>query len=299
MNYKFVPKKEINIDKRFLYSFSFDNDVKGSLIFPLFVYQKENNLILIDGFKRYQQFEYNFPVLQISDKEYSDDKAFIFSINANLSFRKLNIIEKAKISMLVSLYFNSTEDEIIKILGIGKRDFHKLKDLLLLDESFKRKLAKWDFPKKNALLMSDNPNNWNIIWNDLKSLNISASQFRKILTVVNELSKRKRILPTKIWEDMKNQLKKHQLKLDINSINLILNIIQHPISTKMEDIKKTIIKDLELPENIVFNFPVNFEGEYLDINLKINSPKELKIIIEQLNKISDKKSFNKIFSDLL
>jgi ParB family chromosome partitioning protein len=279
----------------------------GVLNLPL-VLEKETGYTVISGFRRIEACRrLNWLELRsrVFDSNTDRFKCIQYAITDNAFQRPLNIIEKSKCIMMLSVFFKDIESlaEALPALGISEHPamIKKIKTIHYMSESLQKNILSNTIALAMALelagLSMDDAEGFVNLFNALK---LSLNKQREILTLMKEIA---------IREDMSvmQVLKEPQLKsilenkdLDKNQkaskIRIYLKQRRFPAITTAAQSFQKHFKKLNIGKGMELIPPVNFEGSAYTLKLTFNNMTDLKDLKTSLDIFIENPHLNKILS---
>jgi len=280
---------------------------------PILMPLENSEFFIVAGFQR---------VAACSQLGWQDIQAHILSndteplrilglaIADNAQHRRLDLIECAiAVEKLQNFFSNDTEMiAFAKSLGLplSQELIPRLLRLNSLTSSIKDRIACHVIPLTIALELEKlNPSDAEAMSIFFDELRPSLSQQKEILLLVREIA---RVADESIFEVLKRpSVMKIRLDADLErphklkQIRSCLKKLRYPTIQKFENAFHRSLKSLDLPSEIFFSAPPNFEGNRFSITLSFCTQAEFIARLETLQRLADNHNFlsivNKRFED--
>ncbi len=312
------PIDNININD-FIYNFSYPIDNTTSILSynnnfyytPIIIEKHNNSYRVIEGYSRLK-FLISKDVKHIQAVIHQDDNTlnlFITGIISTLNHRKLNIIEKGIILSKLQSQFNQEKDIIInKILPLIQENqsinlFKQFIQLNNLIDDLKMFIINHNIQLSIAHPLSEYPvSDQEIIFHWINHLKLSVSQIKIWLDTLHFLTKKNRLnaldlLKNTSFNDILTNAKSNKTSLQKIFFDE-WNKIRYPRYEQHSTIVHNRIKDLKLPQKIKIQPPKHFEGQGIEINIKISSIEDYNQILNKLIEIKENQTMNHLFNAL-
>ena len=289
MNQVWLEKKELRQSEWFFYSFSVEG-VEGPFLFPILAYKYRGEFLILDGNKRFSIHMEKYPVLYWDEEELTPFDALMLSIRANDIFRELNFIEKSNILKIVKDYFPDKTEEIRKYFHLSRKDSRLLQSLTILHEELKKQLIKWKIPLKYLAMIGEDPDDWNNIWDKLRSYKLTSARFSWIVESVFEISRREGVTPSSIFST---------LSLEHEDLEALLKEIKkrrYPVMSTLWH-KKEKLENV-LPSGFGVDIPENFEGDSVIIKVRVRKNSSTDQIMKKLAGLIESGELKSLLSEL-
>ena len=278
MDVGWVKREEILEDPRFFYSFP-SGKVEEPLIFPLIVYIENEKKYLLDGHKRFALKREEFPALLFHTPQLTPYEALLISIKANSITRELNSVEKGKIISICKRFFPEKVKEVTHLLNVAYADAELISRIDELEEDFKLRIVQLKIPPKWAAKVCMNPVSWNKVWEKIKLLKFTSSQFVFVINAIYQLVGRYSKEPHDVIE----------MVGDVETPDQLIGVLKkllYPVSEKYISILEDLKMDFSA-KGVIPDFPENFEGDTATIHITIpasfRKDKLLAVLTELLN----------------
>jgi len=276
------------------------------LLSPPILKKKSRTYTIISGFKRISacvNLGWSSIDARVVDHKASDLQCTKLAIADNSVNRSLNFIEQSiSISMLSNYYDDKGVIREAKGLGLNMNAslLEKLKKITQLSPELKNpiltgtisltialELEKMDKPSAMALSQL------------FESLKPTFNIQKEILTMVKEISRIEDLAAGQLLSDpyfldiMENgEIGRNQ---KIQKIRYYFKKMRYPVITKFEGNFKQLLQQIDLPGEIKFIPPENFEGTRYVLVLSFQNLKEFKFEKDALDKLMRQPEFKKIF----
>jgi len=288
--------KELNINKYKVDTF----------IYPLLIAKSNDKYILVDGWKRYDAFIKN-DIKNANALLYENPhvKIDLFKYKIKLQLDKITlssnftIVEIANIIATLKNYFNMSDKNLQEIyLDIFSENisiylinqYYKINSLdkIFLDFLYEHKVnlkLAYDLSSLDDELLS-------ICSLLIKKTNLTHSKLRNLITYLKIIKINNNIIYKSLMDnnDIKNIIDDEDTnpnqKWDLIE-NYFKNIC-YPEYISINNRFISVVNNLQInKKNIDFIAPKHFEGEFLNINLKIKNYNDFKDIIDNISKLNE------------
>ena len=277
-------------------------------VLPLLCRKSADGLELFSGFCRKDAMlslgENTCLALVFGENELSEENAFRISFFENALTRGLNLIERAiAVKILKRAGFNEKEiwqDYFQKAnLNVGLAEIEKLDRLLGLDEEWKRYLVEREINTKFALALIGFSEQEREGLKFLVELGASASQFRELLTMLNEIGKRDKKAPQEIWKEFKlDKIRSNEKWNSVQKLNLImdeLKKIRYPNYSKLNNRHQRLCQSLKIPQEVKLEPIDYFETPQYELKMIIGLNSPVREIFEKILNMVRSPTWEKLF----
>ena len=277
-------------------------------VLPLLCRRNEGGIELFSGFRRKDAMlllgEKTGLALVFGGNQLTEGSGFRVSFFENALTRGLNLVERARAVQILKQSGFSAREIMIEYfqkanLNAGLAEIEKLDRILELDEEWKSYLVEREINTKFALALIGVSEQERKELKFLMNLGASASQFRELLAMLNEISKRDGTSLKKILEKTKLEAIRANEKLNSgHKLNLItdeLKKMRYPNYSKLNKRHQRLCQSLKIPWQVKLEPIDYFEApEYkLEMILKPDSP--VKEIFEKILNAVSSPDWEKLF----
>ena len=280
---------------------------------PILMPLENSGYRIVAGFQRVaacQQLAWQNIQAHILSPDIKPLRVLGLAIADNAQHRELDLIERATAIEKLRHYFSSNAEIVTFANSLGLPLSRELMPRLIrlngLTASIKARIASNVIPLTIALeLETLNPSDAEVMSNFFDELRPSLNQQKDLFLLTKEIAKSEdesisdvlnRPKMLKILQD-KDLERPHKLR----KIRAYLKKLRYPTIQKFEDAFYRYLNSLDLPNEISFSAPPNFEGSRFSITLSFCTQAEFKAHLEKLRRLLENPKFlsivNKRFED--
>jgi hypothetical protein len=128
----------------------------------------------------------------------------------------------------------------------------------------------------------------------LLKLKMNTNETREVVKEINEIAVRDKKGVNEVIDDILLKIGRGDLKAD--SFRRELKLMRYPIFTKVEEEFKDCLRDLNLPKDVAIHHSPFFEGNHVEIKMRIGSAKKLSEILSYLSSLLHNGLMNRLLA---
>ena len=311
MKFEIVPISSIDFhDKRFFIGSDLDNlsSIKISIrevgiINPPVLKNEDDKFIPICGWRRISALK-DLGLEKVLAKVYDSDEITNEGCLQLVLFEnreRLNDIEKAelvfKFKNLCALDDNDLIKRILPPLGIAPtwKNLERYLSIAELEPEIKNAFHQQKITLDHAVLLSElrDPQRLQILERIILRFKLNKNETREAIQEIQEVAFRDRKSIGDVIESIENRIGRDGNK---NEFRHELKLLRYPVLTQVEENFKECLKDLNLPKDLNIFHPPFFEGNYVEIRIRIESAGRLSEILSYFESVIEKGLIDKLMS---
>ncbi len=311
-----IPLEQINLSDE-TFSVNFMPDLRRlrssieeiGLIQAVLLKEKGDRYQIVCGFRRIFVFrELGSPEIEarVFEKEKMDDLQFFsLSLHENLTTRGFNTVEKA--IALDKLIHRFQVDSTVVIqtylplfsLEPNEKILNAYLSLARMEDEVKRYVLKEEVSRSNIRILSHFTSEDRMALLSLfSSLKLGENRLREMLTLLEEISRRDRLMVKEIIRrpEIGTILSQKELTPSQRTerVKEVLIDLRYPRMRQMEMGFEKKRKDLNLPSGVSLHHPPFFEGKGLRIEFQFETMEEYQSILSALSLLPGKEEFKEM-----
>ncbi len=149
---------------------------------------------------------------------------------------------------------------------------------------------------EQAVMLSEapSPSRIEILNRVLLKLKLNTNETRGIVKEINEIAVRDKKGVNEVIDDILLKIGKGDLKAD--SFRRELKLMRYPVLTTAEEEFNLCLKALNLPKDVAIHHPPFFEGNHIEIRMRITSAKRLSEILSYLSSVLHNGLMNRLLA---
>ncbi|MCI0454737.1 MAG: ParB/RepB/Spo0J family partition protein [Candidatus Dadabacteria bacterium] len=203
-----------------------------------------------------------------------------------------------KFKILCNLKENELNQRVLPFLGIppSRRNFEKYMRLGELEREIKDAFYSQKITVEQAVILSESSSSSRIeILNRvLLKLKMNTNETRGVVKEINEIAVRDKKGVKEVIDDILLRIDKGDLKAD--SFRRELKLMRYPVLTTAEEEFNLCLKALNLPKDVATHHPLFFEGNHIEIRMRITSAKRLSEILSYLSSVLHNGLMNRLLA---
>ena len=280
------------------YSFhKLENSIKKSGINnPITILQKQNELILIHGFRRLEiakKLNLSEVPVKIYTKDKSIEELLKESVLENTINIELNIYEKCKIIQILNTHFSNYDKyywQKLLELPLDKKYESTINSILQFPKEWIEFFINRSVPLKRIMIFSKIKEIK--ILSKLLPLNIGLNKMEQMFQFLFEISRRDEITIESILDCINYETILKDPSIEKQNVVTILYEklynLRYPLQSEYLKKVDTKVKKIELINNIKINYDKTFERSGINFILNVNSETDLQNSIEWLKNNTNK-----------
>jgi ParB family chromosome partitioning protein len=204
---------------------------------------------------------------------------------------RLGDIEKGelllKFKRLCELDGNELTQRVLPFLGIpqSRRNFEKYVRLGELQREIKDAFYSQKITVEQAVILSEvpSPSSIEMLNRVFLKLKLNANESKEVVKEIKEISIRDKKGVKEIIDEIELNIDQGDVKSD--SFRRELKLMRYPMLTSAQEEFKSCLKGLNIPKDVTMLHPPFFEGNYVEIRMKIGSVDRLSEILSYLTSI--------------
>ena len=282
------------------------------LIQPVFLREKKDKYQIVCGFRRISNFQElekrEIESRVFEEKEMDDFRLFSISLHENLNTRGFNTLEKA--IALEKLVHRFQIDPIVVIkdflplfsLEPNEKILNTYLSLAQIEGDVKTYVFKEQVSRSNIRRLSAlTPDDRMAVLTLISSLKLGENRLREILTLLEEISQRERLMMKDIVHRPEIQVVLSHRELTPSQkterVKKLLMDLRYPKMHEMEERFEEKRGELNLPASASLRHQRFFEGKGLRIEFQFETVEEYRSILSSLSELADNKKFQEIFQN--
>jgi len=272
------------------------------LLNPPILRDRGGSYQIVNGWKRFvscRELGYKEVLCKVYSSSELSDTACIKIIYTENKDRLSDI----ELSELILLYKQSCsisdKDLINKILPLfeippSRKHLDKFLALASLEKEIKNTFYKGEITIEQCQMLSEisKSNQLPVLKNLLLKYNLNNNESRQVIQIVEEIALRDLKSIDKVIFEAESVIEnENKSKIELRRE---LRKIRYPELSKVEEDYKKALDDLKIPKQINLFINQFFEGNDLELRIKIKSPEELSLILSYLENSVDNGSIEKL-----
>ncbi len=282
------------------------------LIQPVLLMREKVHYRIVCGFRRIWVFRElgrdEIAAMVFEEREPSELKLFLLSLEENLTTRGLNAVEKAIALQKLIHRFQVEPSEVIQTylplfaLEPNEKILKTYLSLAEMEEEIKAYVLKEAVSRSNIRLLAKMSSEDRMaLLPFISKLKLGENRLREMLTLLMEISRRDKInLKEMMVRPDIDALLSHEELTPIqrtDRIKRVLMNLRYPNLRALEEEFEKKRKKLHLPEGVSLHPSPYFEGKELKIEFQFQTMEEYQTIVSFLSQLGDKKEFKELIGD--
>jgi len=215
---------------------------------------------------------------------------------------RLSDMEKAELVFKFKELCNFAESELIqralRCLGISSspKNLEMYRHLAELEEEIKEAFYSQRITIEQAITLSELESSARveILRKALLRFKLNTNETREAVREIQEIGFRDKKSVKDTIDEILSKINLAEVKSD--SFRRELKLMRYPILSQIEEEFRDCLKSLILPKEVTIHYPQYFEGNYVEIRMRVESAERLSQILTYLISVSEKGSVGRLMS---
>lgn len=269
--------------------------------------RRDGGLRIVSGFRRFLVARRSgldeVPALIVGGEP---DQLFLSAVCENMSQTPpLDPVERADVAVRFLRDFGYPEDrvaaEILPLLELPGQphQLRQLRELADLPEAVRHALSRRLTIESARALEAWSPADADFFLGLVERYQLGTNKQKQILELLEDLRRREQRPVREIWEESGAASVERREELApsdrFQQFRHLLRLRRFPILGEYEERAERLQRALDLPGPVQLRLPPYFEGDHLDVVLRVSSTAELRSLLELLDALVDRDELKELF----